>query len=792
MVVSNHKLIAGGSPFGVQLWLLCPLRAFFAITDNTESFGYWVRRRRKARDLSQAELARQIPCSLATVKKIETDMRRPSPAMAERLAVCLGLPPGEREAFLAAARRLRAVDRLVLDEAPALRPTPVDRLPTVSTPLVGRQPELVALAVLLANPNVRLLSVVGPGGMGKTRLAVVAAQAQQTQPPRAFGDGVVFVDLAPVSSPDFVILAVAESLGLDLSPRRGDAHSPIQQLLDFLRPRQMLLVLDNLEHLLDNGVASLILDILRGAPFVKLMITSRQRLNLREEQLFTLGGLPYPTDTQMERDGQLDGYAAVQLFGAAARRLRPDFVLLPEEADSLACICRLVEGMPLALELAAAWVDTLSLSGIAAQLQSSLDILASEVIDLPERHRSIHATFDATWRRLEPAEQEAFMRLSVFRGGFTREAAQDGAGAGLPILARLIGRCLLQFQPANERYQMHEVLRQYSQEKLASAGDLDAIRFRHFQYYAELAETATARFFGPEQIAWLDRLEVKHDNLREALSWVLAQTAMAEHAARLVIALAWFWRIHSHVLEGRTWLEQAVLLPGLTVESHAGLLYHAGHLAWMQDDFALAQARMEQSLELWQSLGPAGQRGAGFAYHTLGMALSGAELSALSNLTPSIQAFQTSRSLFEEVGDEWGVAFALSGLAGCYKTQGEHQAALAAAEESLAGFRRLRNPWGTSLGLGAIANLKLQAGDLAEARRFVEEARTLRSQVGHRHSLAVGLELLAKIALEENKLDEAAAFYREAILVLESLGNRPFADEMRAAAAALATMESLS
>lgn len=760
------------------------------MTDNTESFGYWVRRRRKALDLSQADLARQVPCSLATIKKIETDMRRPSPAMAERLAVCLGLPAGEREAFLAAARGLRAVDRLILDEAPAPRPTPFDRLPTAVTLFVGRQPELAALAVLLANPNVRLLSVVGPGGMGKTRLALAAAQAQQAQQPRAFGDGIVFVDLAPVSSPDFVVLAVAESLGLDLAPRRGDTRSPVQQLLDFLRPRQMMLVLDNLEHLLDDGATSLMLDILRGAPTVKLLVTSRQRLNLREEQLFALGGLPHPTDALAEPGSQLEEYAAVQLFLAAARRVRPDVILLTEETKSLARICQLVEGMPLALELAAAWVDTLSLSGIAAELQSSLDILASELADLPERHRSIHATFDATWRRLEPAEQEALMRLSVFRGGFTREAAQDGAGAGLPILARLIGRCLLQFQPANERYQMHEVLRQYSQEKLASAGDLDAIRLRHFQYYAELAATATASFFGPEQIAWLDRLEVEHDNLRAALSWVFAQPRMAEHAARLVIALAWFWRIHSHVLEGRTWLEQAVLMPNLTIETRAGLLYHAGHLAWMQDDFALALARMEQSLELWQSLGPAGQRGAGFAYHTLGMTLPGAELSAQSDLTPIMHAFQTSRSLFEAVGDKWGVAFALSGLAQGYKTQGEHQAALAAAEESLAGFRRLRNPWGTSLGLGAIANLKLQAGDLAEARRFVEEAQTLRSQVGHRHSLAVGLELLAKIALEENKLDEAAAFYHEAILVLESLGNQPFADEMRAAAAALAKMES--
>jgi predicted ATPase/DNA-binding XRE family transcriptional regulator len=759
------------------------------MTEYTNSFGYWVRRRRKALDLSQADLAQQIPCSLATIKKIEADMRRPSATMAERLAICLGLSPRERSAFQAAARGLRTTDQLVLDSAPARSAAPIDRLPVLATPFVGRESELATLADLLAKSNVRLVSLVGPGGMGKTRVALAAAQAQQALQPRAFGDGIVFVDLAPVISLDFVVSAIAETLGLDLAPRRGDERSPGQQLLDFLRPRQMLLVLDNLEHLLDDGVVSLILDILRGAPAVRLLVTSRQRLKLHQEQLVTLEGLPYPKDDLTERSSQLEEYAAWQLFLTAARRLRPDFVLLPEEAQSLLEICRMVEGMPLALELAAAWVDTLSVSDIAAEVQDSLDILTSEFVDLPQRHRSIQAVFDASWQRLGAGEQEAYMGLSVFRGGFLREAAQHVAGASLPVLARFIDRCLLQFQPANQRYHLHEVLRQYGQEKLVSAGAWDSVRQRHFEYYMELAETAAARLFGPEQIAWLARLEVEHDNFRAALSWALANPAMTERAAQLAIALAWFWRMHSHVLEGRAWLERAVLLPDLATETQAGLLYHAGHLAWMQEDSALAQARMERSLQLWQVLGPSGRRGAGYAYHTLGMALYADERAAQGDLTHIIRAFQTSLSLFEEVADEWGAAFALSGLADCYAARGDRQAALAATAQSLARFRRLENPWGISLALNAAANLKLQAGELAEARRITEEAQTLRNQVGHRHSLAVGLELLAKIALQEDKRGEAAAFYQEAILVLESLGNRPFADEMRSALAEIATIK---
>ena len=760
------------------------------MAESTDSFAYWVRRRRKALDMSQAELAQQIPCSLAMIKKIEGDVRRPSPAMAERLAICLGLTTGERRAFLDAARGLRAVDTLALDGTPLPRPAPLDRLPVPVTPFIGRRSELAALSAMLTIPSVRLLTIVGPGGMGKTRLALAAAQAEQARQPRTFDDGIVFIDLAPVSSLEFVVLAIAAALGLDLAQRRSDTRSPIQQLLDFLRPRRMLLVLDNLEQLIKDGVASLILEILRGAPAVALLATSRQRLNLRDEHLYTLAGLPYATEAVTERSGDAEGDAAAQLLVVAVRRLRPDFVPAPDDEESIGRICRLVEGMPLALELAAAWVDTLSLRGIAAELQSSLDILASDLVDLPERHRSIRSTFDGTWRRLEPDEQAAFMRLSVFRGGMTRDAALQVAGASLPILVRLIGRCLVQFDPAQERYRLHEVLRQNGQEKLANAGELAVAQRRHFELYLSLAETAAARLFGPEQIAWLDRLEAEHDNARVALGWGLAQPTLAEEAARLVIAMAWFWRIRSHVLEGRTWLEQAVLRSGLTTATRANLLYHAGHLAWMQDDFALARGRAEESLRLWQGLGPAGQRGAGYASHTLGMSLYGTELRAPGDLDAAIRCFEVSHELFERVGDAWGVAFAQQWLAFAYIAQGKRAAALAEAEASLAGFRQLSNPWGAGMTLGALANLKLQAGELAEARHLAMEAQAMRQQVGHRHSLGVALELLARIALKENKTAEAAVFYQEAMLVFDGLGNQPSAEQMRAALATLSNTAS--
>lgn len=755
------------------------------MTDSTDSFGYWVRRRRKALDLSQAELARQIPCSLATIKKIEADMRRPSLDMAERLAICLGLPAAERSAFLMAARGERSVARLALDGAPARRPAPVDRLPLPLTPFIGRQSDLTVLAALLAEPGVRLLSIVGPGGMGKTRLALAAAQAQASRHPRDHSDGIVFVDLASVLSPDFIAPAIAGALGLELTARRGDQRSPAEQLLEFLRPRQMLLLLDNFEHLLRAGSAGLLPALLRGAPALKLLVTSRERLNLREEHVYTLSGLRYLSPMGETGGAQPDDDSAEQLFLVSARRLRPGFALTPAEGRSLAHICRMVEGMPLALELAAAWTDSLSIGSIAAELQKGLDILASELVDLPERHRSLRTVFDATWELLEATERAVFMRLSVFRGGFTRAAAEQTSGATLSVLSRLISKCLLQFQPATERYHVHEVLRQYGQQKLSEAGELERANQRHFETNLAWAETASGHLFGPDQIAWLDRLEGEQENLRAALAWGLAQQALAEAAARLVIALAWFWRIRSHVLEGRMWLEQAVLLPNLPAEQRAGVLYHAGHLAWMQDDFDLARERAQASLRLWRTLGTSGQRGAAYANHTLGMALFGTELHVQGDLAPALAAFQESLALFRAVGDEWGVAFAQQWLAYLLTAQGQDEAARVAAENSLAGYRRLGNPWGMGLTMGALANLRLQAGDLAEARRLAEEAYALRSQVGHRHSLGVGLELLARIAIQEQKPQDAAAYFQEAIQVFESLGNRPYADTMRAALAEL-------
>ena len=325
-----------------------------------------------------------------------------------------------------------------------------------ATPFVGREADLAELAGLLATPACRLLTLIGPGGVGKTRLALRAAA--EARAAGAFPDGVHVVALQPLASADLLAGAVADAAGL--AP--AGARDPTEHLRDGLRGRAALLVLDNFEHLLEG--AALLPPILAAAPGVRLLVTSREALALQEEWRYPVQGLPYPAGAgAADLEGPED-YAAVRLFAERARRVRRDFSLAEEGAD-VARLCRLVEGLPLALELAAAWTSVLSCAEIAADLALGLDVLATRLRDVPERHRSMRAVFDGSWARLDDHQRAVLARLSVFQGGFRREAAEAVAGAAPATLAALVDGSLLHLEPGG-RYQLHELLRQYAEERL--------------------------------------------------------------------------------------------------------------------------------------------------------------------------------------------------------------------------------------------------------------------------------------------------------------------------------------
>jgi predicted ATPase/DNA-binding XRE family transcriptional regulator len=522
------------------------------VVDNL-SFGYWVMRQRKALDLTRAELAAQVHCAPVTIKKIERDERLPSLQMAELLAGALSIAPGARKLFLQAARGETPVDRLHLAAAPLLSPVgPRHNLPAQSTPFIGRESELAEIANLLADSNCRLLSLVGPPGSGKSRLALKAAESQISR----FQHGVYLVSLAGVALAGLLPGAIAAGLGLepqDLS---------VSQLLSCLRQAGWLtlLVLDNFDHLLDG--ADLISDLLLHAPGLKLMVTSSQRLNVQSEWVLPLGGLSYPCT---EAGFEADQYSAMTLFIQTARRMRGSFRPDDKEMAHVARICQLVEGLPLAIELAATWTRSLTCQEIAGEIEKGLDILNTSIRDIPERHRSMCAVFDQSWKLLTKEEQQVLPLLSVFCGGFTRQSARHVTGASLSVLSDLVDKSFVRLdnQPdGNSRYYLHELIRKYAGQKLWSAGEEAAgqARKRHLEYYVGLAERAAPELQGRGQTAWLNRLESDYDNLRAGFIWAVQSSSGkdGELAQRLMNALHRFFELRGQLEEAGRWADLAL------------------------------------------------------------------------------------------------------------------------------------------------------------------------------------------------------------------------------------------
>jgi predicted ATPase/DNA-binding XRE family transcriptional regulator len=644
------------------------------------SFAEQLRHYRERAGLTQEELAAKAGLTAKAISALERGERRsPYPQTVRALADALSLSQAERAELLQARIGSK---QAVVPAAPPLVPLAVDpsdrlpetRLPVYFTPFIGREQEQANLLRLLAAPQYRLMTLLGPGGIGKTRLAVEVAQHC-----RQFGDGVTFVPLGPTSEPQAVVSAIGEALGLSFSGA-GDLTA---QLLAQIRDKHMLLVLDSLEHLLGSAALPRLVDsLLREAPQLSIVATSRERLRLSGEWVIELGGLGLPPDTIGDA---IDSSEAVALFVERARHLLGELELASTNRAVIAEICRLLEGIPLAIELAATWVRTLSCAEIAAEIGRSLDFLSLADHDQPAAHQSMRAVFERSWSLLTADQQQLLARLSLFHGGCTREAAAFVAGASLPQIAALIQKSLV--RRAGERFDLHDIIRRFGAEKLAAMPDAEAIQRRFVEYYLALSVQASQQFADYGQRGLFDALAPELDNLRAIMRQAHRSSRLAELGARICNALRIFWALKGSLREGVAEAERFLADMSLPADVRGDLYITVGHLARLLRDFPRARLAAEQAIVAHRSAA-----------------------------TP----------------DAEGLAWAISSLGRALVDEGDYAQSCGLYEECLALRRAASRPHTLAWGLIYLGLVKMLVGDETAARQHFDEALALAVQIGDR------------------------------------------------------------
>src|SRR5215204_3590247 len=750
-----------------------------ATTGST--FGELLRSYRHSANLTQEELAGRTGLTPQAIGLLERgERRRPHKYTVVQLAKALGLTGQDLARFEAAARR-SSIHRVAAEPSH-------DALPTPATSLVGRDHEATSAARLLLREEVRLLTLTGPGGVGKTRLAVEVAGRSG----KAFADGCAFVPLAPLRDVTLFPTVLTETLGI----KEVAGETPQETLMQHLRDRQMLLVLDNFEHL---PAAALVVAALVGAcPQLTVLVTSRAPLHVGGERQFPVPPLPLPEAEDLASGDVVEHYSpAVELFRQRAQAVITAFELTATNAITVARICQKLDGLPLAIELAAARVKLFPPKALLDRLDRRLQLLRGGARDLPERQQTLRDTVTWSYDLLGAGEQALFRRLAVFAGGCSLEAVEDVCGSKeedkqvessvMEILASLVDNSLLvsrsesttrQEEDEQARFTMLETIREYALERLRSSGEVEEVQRKHAQYYVAMAEAAQPEVSKQwDEAEWwskFTRLEREHDNLRAALGWAVENREL-ETAARLAIALWWIWIERGYLSDGRRWMEAILAVDGaegpsqgtphaLSARTKAYLLQITGILAMAQGDHDYAMALHEEGMRVYRELG-----------HKKGVSASLRELGFVAyeqgDYERAVRLHGQSLALARRFGTTFGVAWSLRALGDAVRGQGDLRRARSLLEESLALSRSKEYAWGIARTLASLGNVACEAGEYTRASRLYEESLELGwRRMGLNHTILVCLEGLARVAVAQGRMERAARLFGTAAALREDRG----------------------
>jgi predicted ATPase/class 3 adenylate cyclase len=650
-------------------------------------------------------------------------------------------------------------------EFPALRSldTLPNNLPRQLTSFVGRERELAEIKDLVAGNA--LVTLTGPGGSGKTRLALQAGAEFVGR----FEDGVWLAELATLSDPNLVPETVAAALGVR---DQIDRPSLLDTLTQYLRPKSMLILMDNCEHLRE-AASDLIDRLLRACPNLRVLATSQAALGVAGEVTYQVPPLSMPDPKHLPSVDDLMGFEAVRLFVDRAVLSQPRFALTPRNAAAVAQITSRLDGIPLAIELAAARVKAIPVEEIAGRLDDRFRLLISGTRTIPPQHQTLQATLDWSYELLTPTEQMLLSRLSVFAGGFTLEAVEAVCAIDesrrrelLDVLTSLIDRSLVQFEEDEARYRLLETIRLYARDKLVAAGEEPLIRGRHRDWYLQLAEKAERHLIGPDQKEWLERLEREHENMQAALEWSNLDPDGAGAGLRLAAALWRFWEIRGYWSEGRGWLDGALArTTQIETLERVQALNGAAYLAFFQSDVKRAEELLNESLALARRIGD--KRGAAFCLTLLGL-----EACRISNYKQAQQLAEESLALSRELGSVEGIAGSLAVLGLVARDARDPVKAAEYLTESLSYFRQMGDQVGTGLVLTDLGLVLREAGDPERARAIFEEGLAFFRELKETFGIAFSLSNLGILAWSERNYDRAEALFRESLELRRDIGDK--------------------